>query len=770
MTNTTRSFGLWRWPLFIATCWFSLSFAATDEELLAALDRMYDAPLMGESTLTISYGTIALRDCQLYLDKGEFIPFKPLILDSATIQYGGFFTGQGRLLFHPPIGMERQQIDRFFKTDSLNRTFTKALILFNDTLHSQLRRSSLARGDSDGRHSERLKDGLLDVLQTYKSRYFFFQALTNLCSGERQPFLTVALALDKGGNVVIECDPAESEEMGLLKHEWLPGPGNFFQTICSYSLSADPMAGLYNGVYKGGLAATSYDVDATVWGEGKFTGAVKGTFTVDSVPTQIAFFSLSEEMKVDSVLDSEGNRIEFRQYKDGDDYLGFWLVFARPLRVRETLTLTFFYKGEVAERELGIYYVFAGSSWYPRCGRHRASFHMRFRSRSDYEFLCTGRLVRSTRTKDTLLTEWEVTEPEHNVSLNIGFLNKYTFGEGEKTAVDVYFSKDLHTAFGSSLSYALGGTGSHMERQVADDVVGSLRVFSHLFGQYPHDRLAVSEVLRSGSTAYPGSLQLGYATWLSTDLWGYDRLHRAHEVAHQWWGAGVGFDTYRDQWLSEGFAEYSSFMYLQAVAGNDQFMARLDEIRKEVLSERKTAGAIALGYRASNYKEPDHYGILIYEKGALVLHMLRNLFLDLESMREDRFTNLMKEFYSTYADKDPSTADFKRLVDKHAGIDMTWFFDQWVYGNDIPTYNFTYKVVPDAEPGRFRADLHVEQTGVLDDFRMYVPLEIEYETGQRQYVRLLIDQPVVDLPLVLPAKAKKLRLNPFLSVLADVKQ
>jgi len=767
MTRVNSACGLLAFSILV---WFCPAYAATDKELLDALDQMYEAPLMGESTLTISYATISLRDCQIYLDKGEFILFKPLFLDSARVRYGGFFTGQGRLLFYPPIGMERQQIGRFFKADSLNRTFTKALILFNDTLYQQLRGSAQVQSVSGGRRSDRLKDGLLDVLQTYKSRYFFFQTLTNLLSGKPQPFLTAAIALDKGGNVVVQCDPTKIEEMGLFKHEWLPGPGHFFQSICSYSLAADPLAGRYNGTYKGGLAPTHYDVDATIWGDGKFTGVVKGTFSVDSIPTQISYLDLSEEMKVDSVLDTAGNPVSFRQYKDGDDYLGFWLVFIRPLQVGEVVPLTFFYAGDVAERELGIYYVFAGSSWYPKSGRHRAGFHMKFHTRSDYQFLCTGRLLSSTTVKDTLVTEWEVPDPEHNVSFNIGFLNKYEFGKEEKTAVDIYFSKDMHTALGSYLAPGFGSIGSHMERQVADDVTGSLRVFSHLFGPYPLDRLAVSEVLQSSSTAYPGSIQLGVATWMSTDQWGYDRLHRSHEVAHQWWGAGVGYESYRDQWLSEGLAEYSSLMYLQAIAGNDQFMDRLDEIRKEVLAERKTAGAIALGIRAANYKEPDHYGILVYEKGALVLHMLRNLFVDLESMNEDRFVNLMKGFYSTYVDKDPSTADFEQLVEKHAGIDMTWFFDQWVYGSDIPTYTFTYKIAPDTGSGKFRADLHVEQADVPDDFRMYVPLEIEYGTGQKQYVRLLIDQPVVDLPLVLPSKPKKLRFNPFLSVLAEVKQ
>ena len=201
--------------------------AATDSELLTALGQMYEAPLLSESTLVISQGTISLRDFRLYLDKGELAPCAPIILGSDTIHYGGLFTGEGRLLFDPPIGMERQQIDRFFKTDSLNRTFTKALIIFNDTLRRQLENSGQWKVGTNP-ISNRSKDGLLDVLRTYKSRLFFYQALTNLNAGQSEPFLIAAIAMDKGGNVVVQCDPSLTEEIALYKQEWLPGPGHFF--------------------------------------------------------------------------------------------------------------------------------------------------------------------------------------------------------------------------------------------------------------------------------------------------------------------------------------------------------------------------------------------------------------------------------------------------------------------------------------------------------------------------------------------------------------
>ena len=71
---------------------------------------------------------------------------------------------------------------------------------------------------------------------------------------------------------------------------------------------------------------------------------------------------------------------------------------------------------------------------------------------------------------------------------------------------------------------------------------------------------------------------------------------------------------------------------------------------------------------------------MVYKKGAWVVHMLRILMLDLKTMNEDRFTETMQDFYRSYQGQRASTDDFRRVVERHAGTDMGWFFDQWVYG------------------------------------------------------------------------------------------
>jgi aminopeptidase N len=163
-------------------------------------------------------------------------------------------------------------------------------------------------------------------------------------------------------------------------------------------------------------------------------------------------------------------------------------------------------------------------------------------------------------------------------------------------------------------------------------------------------------------------------------------------VAHQWWGVGVDFTSYHDQWLSEGFSNFSGLWYLQTVRkDNDKYFGMLRRWRTGILERTEEPSPIWLGYRARSSKDDNGYGVLVYQKGAWVLHMLRIMMLDFKTMGEDRFTETMREFYGTYQGKRASTEDFRQIAEKHMGADLGWFFDQWIYGTEIPTYRVAYR-------------------------------------------------------------------------------
>ena len=217
-----------------------------------------------------------------------------------------------------------------------------------------------------------------------------------------------------------------------------------------------------------------------------------------------------------------------------------------------------------------------------------------------------------------------------------------------------------------------------------------------------------------------------------------------HEVAHQWWGHAVGFNSYRDQWMSEGFAEMSASLFLQMVEKNPKKFIEFWNDERELLLERNKegfraidAGPLTLGYRLSNTKSGfDITRRLIYPKGAYVLHMIRMMMWDSRT-GDQHFKETMQDFVKTYAGRAATTEDFKAMVEKHMTPEMDlggnhkmdWFFNQYVYGTELPSYSLQSSFGKDPS-GDVVFDFKLEQSHVSPDFRMLVPIYFELADGR----------------------------------------
>jgi aminopeptidase N len=225
---------------------------------------------------------------------------------------------------------------------------------------------------------------------------------------------------------------------------------------------------------------------------------------------------------------------------------------------------------------------------------------------------------------------------------------------------------------------------------------------------------------------------------------GYWKSVTAHEVAHQWWGHEVGFDSYRDQWMSEGFADASASIYIQLIEKNPKkFIEFWDDERTLLLERNKEgfraidAGPLTMGYRMSNERTGfDVTRRLIYPKGAYILHMLRMMMYSNQT-RDQQFKDMMHDFTKTYSGSAATTEDFKAMVEKHltpdmqriGGGKMDWFFDEYVYGTALPSYklDFSFEKNPD---GDVVLGFKLAQSGVTGSFRMLVPIYLELADGR----------------------------------------
>jgi aminopeptidase N len=252
-----------------------------------------------------------------------------------------------------------------------------------------------------------------------------------------------------------------------------------------------------------------------------------------------------------------------------------------------------------------------------------------------------------------------------------------------------------------------------------------------------------------------------------------------HEIAHQWWGHTVGWNSYRDQWMSEGFAEFSASLYVQFVRRDlSKFIDFWENQRKLMIEaspatkDRKpyTVGPVTQGYRLNSGKTGGVARYSIYPKGAYILHMVRMMMY--ESGKGDaRFQAMMKDFIQTHFNKDISTEDFKSIIEKHitkkmdiAGNGrMDWFFNEYVYGTEMPSYRFDYQISSDNTlSGK------ITQSGVSKDFAMLVPLYADFGKG---WIKLgsatMIGNSSVDISDVkLPMPAKRAAICALNDVLA----
>ena len=762
-----RLFVLCLTATFLSVLMLSPAFAAAADQLEAAFNTMFEPSLDTTLAYDISDLELTHRDFTLSLDSGTLYLCAPIALDSGLTYWGGLFAGKAKLEFAPPVRLEKQQMQRFFKSDSISQECQVVHLIFGQEHFDRIRQA----GDPIVPEIKRSTRSGLSMCHDYlvkdEKRAFIFRALKALAFASGEPYLLVNTELKKRGQVVYEFYPYRSEEIAFYRHYWEIGVSGFLELVSRYSIYADESCININGMDKRQLTTNRFAIETTIDDRGTCFCAATADYLVVR-PTQMVAMTLHPFLTVDSIFDGDHNPVSFLRWeKKKHRSSGLFLLFDRMLKATDSLTLTFYYHGEVAERFQGEFIVSAGADWYPRYGyRQRATFDLTFKSPQRFGFVATGRKQSERIVGDTLVTRWLVELPSVNVSFSIGHLEVYSPTLDSVPPVDVYYNKSLHVDFAFD---------RNEEKQVADDVVNSLKLYQHYFGPYLFSRLSVSEILMFHGEAFPGLLHLSLATFASTDTRQQDRRFRAHEVAHQWWGAAVGYASYHDRWLSEGFAEYSALMLIQAAAGNEEFFRKLRKYRDDIYSVRTytfsdgpEAGPIIMGYRTSSTRTPGDQSLIIYRKAALVLHMLRNMLLDLDTMNEDLFLRMMREWYSTNKGKDPTTLDFRLLTEKYTGAKMDWFFEQYVYGNDLPTYDFTYAITPGIEGATI--DLRIEQRDVPEGWQMYVPLEIEFANGYKYYLRLLVDQPVNELSIPnIEGTVKSLTLNPFESVLAKVK-
>jgi aminopeptidase N len=280
-----------------------------------------------------------------------------------------------------------------------------------------------------------------------------------------------------------------------------------------------------------------------------------------------------------------------------------------------------------------------------------------------------------------------------------------------------------------------------------------LKFYAQQFGEAPYPNLTVvaADALLPGghSPAFFALIQQPLPntplTWREDPL-AFDRYPNyliSHEIAHQWWGQAVGFKNYHEQWLSEGLAQYSSVMYL-STARPDVLRPLIREMRNSALS-MMNKGPIWLGYRLGHIEGRGAvFRAIVYNKSAVVLHMLRRL------IGDEAFSRGLQRFYRQWRFQKAGTDDLRAAFETEAARPLGRFFDRWIFGSTVPKLRVTSHV----DSASRSALVRVEQVG--ETFDLPLTIGVEYTDGRTVEVSLAVTEQVVELRISLAGEVRKI--------------
>ena len=679
---------------------------------------------------------------------------------------GAVFVGHGVFSFSPPTPIEQERLARFQKSRSLEAPFSSVVLLFADSTVAELEsKLTFGPGQPPSDPRSRFKDAV-EFLSHDASKSFDPDLMAAFLNGESSDLFYAHIDRRGGGPLMFMVNPHEVEGVTLAHRVRQVGWTRRTEVICRFAAGGPTRDPRSSGGRTDQAVIQNYKITTFLKESGSgdlsFAANAKLEITTTSRMGPWIAFSLFEKLKVDSARWQSGEPATVFKGRDGSL---LWVRFDRVSQPGEVRTLHLFYQGDLIDRYGDFFFIKSSAEWYPRSleGRSLATFDLTFHSPSGKLLASVGYKVEESTSGRTTTTRWVPAGPIRNASFNLGIFKDYKIQEEGIPPVTVLISEDAHRQLG-------GLRQKNMKETVGADVARSIRFFQHVYGPLQAKQFFATEIPALHGEAFPGMVHLSWVTFHQTDQQGEDKVFRAHEVAHQWWGVGVDFASYHDQWLSEGFSNFSGLWYLQTVRkDNEKYFGVLRRWRTSILERTDQPAPVWLGYRASSSKDDNGYNVLVYQKGAWVLHMLRIMMLDLKTMGEDRFTSTMREFYTTYQGKRASTEDFRRVAEKHIGADLGWFFDQWIYGTGLPAYRVAYRIDP-AENGQYRVKLKVRQENVGEDFQMYIPVTLDLGNDRVARVRVKVrgSSSEIDLPLM-PSKPKAVRFNDLDGVLAEVK-
>ncbi|HEY6252735.1 MAG TPA: carboxypeptidase regulatory-like domain-containing protein [Candidatus Angelobacter sp.] len=508
-------------------------------------------------------------------------------------------------------------------------------------------------------------------------------------------------------------------------------------------------------------------------------------------------FGLLPNLRVSRLIDDQGKDLYYIQESRKDDG-SFYAILPKAPEAGKESSITVQYEGDkvLTQAGDGSYYVRARTSWYPNLngfGEH-VLYDLTYKVPRKYKVISVGKLQGESVEENFAVSHWVTPIPVAVAGFNYGDYKKMDLPD-ENTGYKIsgYYLTELPDNlrnYGALQSMA----PRSMTKYALEQTRAQLQLCTFFFGKSPYDEIYITEQPDFAfGQSWPNLVYLPISAYTdSTQRWmlfgtinnkfsGFVQEVTPHEVAHQWWGHAVGWASYHDQWLSEGFAEFSAGLFLQqAVAGDwrKDYVDFWDRLRTRILEKNNfgvapnDAGPLWMGLRLISPRSARAYENVTYPKGAYVLQMLRSIMYSPQD-QDKPFIAMMHEFVESHRDRLASTESFKAIAEKHMSkiMDLAgngrldWFFNEWVYGTQVPRYHFEYQLSP-ADGGKVKLHMTITQSEVDDHFAMLVPVFADFGKGTVRLGQMaIIGNNTRSTDVLLPSQPKKVSLNAFKDIL-----
>jgi hypothetical protein len=722
---------------------------------------------------------------------------------------GAVFRGEGHLHITPPTPEERHNLSLLTHAEELDEDFDQVVLRFTDSTSAELHAASAGAGQPDGaftRAAEELRSFARHTLRENLD----LRLLTGVLSPAPGGFFFAALHGKKTGHLFFEFDPhsipqVEPEEVALF--QW-----SGMQDTLTIPLAFHRASEYANGVPRGDESNASYkitseDLDVSIEKSGFLTSLATVRLTAQQEGVAVVPLDLYPTLRVSKVETAQGAPLDFVQ-ENKDDDPDFGVVLAAPLKQGESTTIQITYGGKdvVLNEGGGNYYPVAREDWFPSAAQglgNYATYHMLFHVPKAFQLIATGTRIKQFNEGGQTTSEWKTETPLPVVGFTLGDFEsretKIASGLTGQVELDAFANRTPPDSFAPlAESGTLGtlNTTPMLANELSQGQV-AMQIYTNYFGALPFSHVALTQQSACDyGQSWPMLVYLPICGFFDDtqkhflgigdeNLKGhmYWKVVTPHEVAHQWWGQTVGFRSYRDQWMSEGFADFSASLFLEATRPKPNDYLDFWNSERTLITQKNQfgfrpidVGPVTMGLRLSSPRTGfDIYQDLVYPKGAYILHMIR-LMMWSPKDGDARFIATMHDFVTTYTLRAATTEDFKAMIEKHMIPEMNlgnngrmdWFFKQYVYGTELPAYHFQGEVTPNGDQNTLHFAL--TQSGVSPDFRMPVPLYIEFTDGRIKRIGSInatgnktIEQ-TVPLPK-LPAPVKRVLINYFDDVL-----